>query len=278
MKVAIRHEGSAQTTSLYAIILNLESIISYTLLSFHFYLYSFMILTIDIGNTSAKVAVFQGNEIVFSERVATDWHTEIGKLCSEFDLRACALSNVAGANESLEHALKLLPCPVLRLTYTSPCAQPYFEHIPEGLGADRLAADIAAVTQEPNAPLLVIDAGTCLTFDVIDETHRFAGGNISPGVELRLKAMHDHTAALPLVPVEGELPDLGYDTATALRGGAINGVKFEIEGYIRMCRKRYPRLHVFYTGGNQFEFSPDVAPCITHDPHLVLRGLCELVK
>ena len=130
----------------------------------------------------------------------------------------------------------------------------------------------------PNAPLLVIDAGTCLTFDVIDATHSFAGGNISPGVELRLKAMHEHTAALPLISVEGELPDLGYDTATAIRGGAINGVKFEIEGYIRMCRKRFPDLHVFYTGGNQFEFSSDVAPCITHDPHLVLRGLNELVK
>lgn len=237
-----------------------------------------MILTIDIGNTSAKVAVFQDNEILFSERVATDWHTEIGKLRTSFPLTACAVSNVAGPNEALDHALELLPCSVLRLTYTSPCAQPYFERIPDGLGADRLAADIAAVTQMPHTPLLVIDAGTCLTFDVIDEAHRFAGGNISPGVELRLKAMHEHTAALPLVAAEGELPDLGFDTATAIRGGAINGVKFEIEGYIRMCRKRFPDLHVFYTGGNQFEFSTDVAPCITHDAHLVLRGLNELAK
>lgn len=188
------------------------------------------------------------------------------------------MSNVAGPNEALDRALQLLPCPVLRLTYTSPCAQPYFQQIPQGLGADRLAADIAAVTQMPNTPVLVIDAGTCLTFDVIDENHCFAGGNISPGVELRLKAMHEHTAALPLISVEGELPDLGYDTATAIRGGAVNGIKFEIEGYIRMCRKRFPNLHVFYTGGNHFEFSPDVAPCITHDPHLVLRGLHELVR
>jgi type III pantothenate kinase len=237
-----------------------------------------MVLTIDIGNTSAKVAVFQTDDIIFSERVTTDWHTEIGKLRTAYDIRACAVSNVAGHNEALDQALELLPCPVLRLTYTSPCAQPYFKQIPQGLGADRLAADIAAVTQAPNVPLLVIDAGTCLTFDVIDENHRFAGGNISPGVELRLKAMHDHTAALPLIPVEGDLPDLGYDTTTALRGGAINGVKFEIEGYIRMCRKRFPNIHVFYTGGNQFEFSPDVATCITHDPFLVLRGLNELVK
>ena len=237
-----------------------------------------MILTIDIGNTSAKVAVFQDNEIVFSERVTTDWHTEIGKLCATYDIHACAVSNVAGPNEALDRALKQLPFPVLRLTYTAPCAQPYFERIPDGLGADRLAADIAAVTQVPDAPLLVIDAGTCLTFDVIDEAHRFAGGNISPGVELRLRAMHEHTAALPLISAEGELPDLGFDTATAIRGGAINGVKFEIEGYIRMCRKRFPNLHVFYTGGNQFEFSPDVAPCITHDPYLVLRGLRELCR
>jgi type III pantothenate kinase len=177
-----------------------------------------MVLTIDIGNTSAKVAVFQDNEIIFSERVATDWHTEIGKLCATYDIKGCGVSNVAGPNEALDRALQLLPCPVLRLTYTSPCAQPYFQQIPQGLGADRLAADIAAVTQMPNTPVLVIDAGTCLTFDVIDENHCFAGGNISPGVELRLKAMHEHTAALPLISVEGDLPDLGYDTATAIRG------------------------------------------------------------
>lgn len=236
-----------------------------------------MNLTIDIGNTSAKIAVFDGANVVFFERVATDWQSEIAKLCRMFYLRACAVSNVAGKNAELELALKQLPFAPLMLSDKSPEAQPYFQRIPRGLGADRLAADIAAVRLSEGRPFLVIDAGTCLTFDVVDAQRSFVGGSISPGIALRLRAMHEHTAALPLIAPEGELPDFGYDTVTALRSGAANGVKYEIEGYIRMCLRRFPDLRVYYTGGNQLHFSDDVSACITSDPMLVLRGLNELL-
>jgi type III pantothenate kinase len=90
--------------------------------------------------------------------------------------------------------------------------------------------------------------------------------------------MHEHTAVLPLVSTEGELPDFGYDTITALRSGAANGVKYEIEGYIRMCLTHFPNLKVYYTGGDQLSFSDDVAPYITFDSQLVLRGLNTLLS
>lgn len=237
-----------------------------------------MNLTIDIGNTSAKVAVFEGDDLVFFERVATDWHTELGKLQREFCLDACAVSNVAKREASFENALKSLGVPTLMLTYKSPEAQPYFRGIPRGLGADRLAADIAATTLSDGCPFLVIDAGTCLTFDVVNAERTFVGGSISPGIALRLRAMHEHTAVLPLVSTEGELPDFGYDTITALRSGAANGVKYEIEGYIRMCLTHFPDLKVYYTGGDQLSFSDDVAPYITFDSQLVLRGLNTLLS
>lgn len=236
-----------------------------------------MNLTIDIGNTSAKVAIFDEANVVFFERVCTDWHTEIGKLQHEFHPKACAISNVAGPNPALDSALKVLDCPVFRLHFESPEVQPYFESIPNGLGADRLAADVAAVTLSGGHPFLVIDAGTCLTFDVVDSNRRFVGGSISPGIALRLRAMHEHTAALPLINAEGELPDFGYDTPTALKSGAANGVKYEIEGYIRMCRKHFPDLKVFYTGGDNLHFSEDIEPIITKDSQLVLRGLNALL-
>ena len=237
-----------------------------------------MNLTIDVGNTSAKIAVFDKSEIVFFERVTTDWHTELGKIKKAYNLCACAVSNVAGRNDELERALASLPFSSLFLNYQSPIAQPYFQSIPKGLGADRLAADIAAVAFSDGKPFLVIDAGTCLTFDVVDATRTFVGGSISPGVALRLRAMHEHTAALPLISAEGELVDYGYDTVTALRSGAANGVKYEIEGYIRMCLKRFPDLCVYYTGGNQLNFSEDVSSCIVFDPYLVLRGLNVLLE
>ncbi|MBO5704373.1 MAG: type III pantothenate kinase [Bacteroidaceae bacterium] len=236
-----------------------------------------MNLTIDVGNTSAKIAVFDQQNLVFFERVTTDWHTEIGKLHQEFNITACALSNVARENDKLKQALKLLPCPTLQLHYTSPYAKQFFQEIPTGLGADRLAADIAASVLAKEQPFLVIDAGTCLTFDMVNEQREFVGGSISPGVELRLMAMHEHTAALPQITVEGELCDFGYDTPSAMRSGALNGIKYEIEGYIRMCLKHYPDLKVFYTGGNIFTFADDVNPIIETDPLLVLRGLNMLL-
>ena len=236
-----------------------------------------MNLTIDIGNTSAKIAVFEGANLVFFERVCTDWHTEIGKLQHEYLFKACAISNVAGENYPLDCALQMLKCPVMRLHYTSPEAQPYFKSIPTGLGADRLAADIAAVTTASDSPVLVIDAGTCLTFDVINSERQFVGGSISPGIALRLRSMHEHTAALPLVDLEGELPDFGYDTPTALRSGAANGVKYEIEGYIRMCMQQFPDIKVFYTGGDRLRFSDNLRKHIIMDDLLVLKGLNTLI-
>ena len=125
----------------------------------------------------------------------------------------------------------------------------------------------------PANTLLIIDAGTCLTFDVIGRDGTVLGGAISPGINLRLRAMHEHTAALPLLDAEGEHPVLGYDTPTSMRGGAINGVKWEIEGYIRTMLQQYPDLHVFMTGGDSMDFSEDLQRIITREPLLVQKGL-----
>ena len=136
-----------------------------------------------------------------------------------------------------------------------------------------MAADIGARSMMPEHTLLIIDAGTCLTFDVIGRDGTILGGAISPGINLRLKAMHEHTAALPLLDAEGEHPILGYDTPTSMRSGAINGIRWEIEGYIRTMQKMYPDLHVFMTGGDDMEFPEDLQHIITREPLLVQKGL-----
>jgi type III pantothenate kinase len=141
------------------------------------------------------------------------------------------------------------------------------------MGADRVAADIGARSIYADRPLLVIDAGTCITFDVIDIDGTILGGSISPGIHLRLKAMHEHTAALPLLGIDGEHPVMGYNTETAMRSGAINGVRWEIEGYIRHILALRPQLHIFFTGGDSTQFPPDLQQIITIDPLLVQRGL-----
>ncbi len=220
-----------------------------------------MKLVLDIGNTRLKASLAEGGEL----RPVQDWKAHVQ------DAEAVLVSNVAGGDALPAEAKEHPHCHIL--TWQSPEARAWLKDIPMGLGPDRVAADIAAHSMCPHNTLLIIDAGTCLTFDVIATDGRVLGGSISPGISLRLKAMHEHTSALPLLEADGEHPVLGYDTPTSMRGGAINGMKWEIEGYIRYVLKSYPDLRVFFTGGNSTEFPEDLRPIITCDSFLVQKGL-----
>lgn len=223
-----------------------------------------MILVFDIGNTRTKVSL-ACEEGIFA---IDDWQKVIGQ--TEMIL----VSNVAGDDAIPQEIVQHKNCKII--TWQSEEISKWLKDVPAGMGADRLAADIGARSIRPNQPLLIIDAGTCLTFDVIDRDGCILGGSISPGINLRLKAMHDYTAALPLLDAKGEHPVLGYDTPTAMRGGAINGMKWEIEGYIRYILETYPDLHVFFTGGDITELAKDLEQITTCDSLLVQKGLLAL--
>ena len=176
----------------------------------------------------------------------------------------------------LQEALAQLEVPVQWLTPSVPCPVKPVWNVPPTYGADRWAADIGAIAQDPDHTLLIIDAGTCITYDLFSADGRLLGGAISPGVQLRLNAMHEHTALLPQIEAEKEAVLLGYDTRTHMLSAAVNGARFEIEGYIRQLLLAYPDLHVFITGGNTFDFSADITCPVTHDPYLVFKGLAAL--
>ena len=234
-----------------------------------------MKLLIDIGNTSAKLAVMDDG-ILHYERRHESWSDTFSRLMSQYPISDVCLSTVAGEDAELNEALAQLNVPVRWLSAAVPCLVKPIANVPLGLGADRWAADIGAIVQDPDHTLLVIDAGTCLTYDVIAREGAYLGGAISPGVQLRLNAMHEHTALLPQIEAEQEAVLLGYDTRTHMLSAAVNGTRFEIEGYIRQLLGMYPDLHVFITGGNTFQFSEDITCPITHDPYLVFRGLSAI--
>lgn len=234
-----------------------------------------MKLLIDIGNTSAKLAVMDDG-ILHYERRHESWSDTFSRLMSQYPISDVRLSTVAGEDAELNEALAQLNVPVRWLSAAVPCPVKPIANVPLGLGADRWAADIGAIVQDPDHTLLVIDAGTCLTYDVIAREGAYLGGAISPGVQLRLNAMHEHTALLPQIEAEQEAVLLGYDTRTHMLSAAVNGTRFEIEGYIRQLMGMYPDLHVFITGGNTFQFSEDITCPITHDPYLVFKGLGSL--
>lgn len=235
-----------------------------------------MKLLIDIGNTSAKLAVVSHDEIVHFERRTAPWESIFARLKEEYPITSVRIATVAADDPSLHLALTQWGVPVLWLTAEVPCPIKEVPNVPKSLGADRWAADIGALTLDPDHTLLIIDAGTCLTYDVIGRDGRILGGAISPGVQLRLNAMHEHTALLPQIEATPEAPLLGNDTRSAMLSAAVNGTRYEIEGYIRHLRQTFPDLHVFITGGNTFQFSDEIAHIITHEPHLVFHGLAAL--
>lgn len=149
---------------------------------------------------------------------------------------------------------------------------------PETLGTDRLAAAVGAyfLAKEKtgkSVPVLVIDLGTALTYDLVTAQGEFLGGNISPGIQMRLKALHQFTARLPRVNPEGPLPQLGNTTETAIRCGVIHGIQREIEGAIRQFSVNYPQLFVFLTGGDHLDFAEPLKKHIFVDEFLVAKGL-----
>lgn len=237
-----------------------------------------MNLTIDIGNTRAKIALFDGENLVSEDKF------EVGELPRRlrqavvaYRPEQAAYCCVGSESSEMTEVLQDLPCPLLHVTGTTPSPVRVGYRTPETLGADRLAAVVGAVTLMPHTALLVIDAGTCITYDFVDAGANYLGGNISPGVEMRLEALHMRTAHLPHVGAEGTVPDLGYDTETAIRSGVVRGIGYELQGFIRHWQKRYPALRTFLTGGDRYVFSDALRKDILTDSHLLARGLNRLL-
>ena len=237
-----------------------------------------MNLIIDIGNTSTKIAVFEKGEIKETTRCSNQSLKELTFLCSRYPIQKGILSSVITINEEIRQQLSQLPFPILEFTYQTPIPIRNLYKTPQTLGVDRLAAVVAAYSQSPHNPALVIDAGTCITYDFLDEHGQYLGGNISPGMEMRFKALHSFTDKLPFVDVSGETPHYGYSTETAIRAGVIRGIEHEISGYIQQLQKNYPSLLVFLTGGNEFSFDTNLKSGIFADGFLVLKGLNRILE
>ena len=237
-----------------------------------------MNLIIDIGNTSAKLAVFKDGEITEVLRCSNQSLDGLESLCSKHNIRQGIVSSVITINDEVRQSIKRLPFPVMEFTYQTPIPVKNLYQTPQTLGVDRLAAVVAAHSMKPSHPILVIDAGTCITYDFIDGQGNYHGGNISPGMEMRFNALHTFTSKLPKVNAEGEIPPYGHSTETAIRSGVIRGIEYEISGHITQLQKNYSSLLVFLTGGNEFSFETNLKSGIFADGFLVLKGLNRILE
>lgn len=249
-----------------------------------------MYLTLDIGNTRVKLAAFDRGNLVRSEAFAPmDAGASVGllPLVRAVDTMARELRTTWQAvawcrtgrvpDGFAEWAEGLAPT-VLHVTGLTPTPLRMAYGTPRTLGADRLAAAVGAAALLPGQHLLVVDIGTCITYDIVRGGHTYVGGNISPGLHMRLHALHEHTAALPLVDPEGDTPMVGYDTPTAIRAGVMHGMRAEVLGIIARLRGEYPGLQVWLTGGDTLGITSADGLPLHRDSALVARGLYNIIR
>lgn len=236
-------------------------------------------LCIDQGNSSVKTGVFNNHLWIDGctyEKLTVEILDEI---ILKFHIDNCILSTVTNTDSRILSYLEDKLNFFINLNHETPVPIENRYATPETLGKDRLAAVVGAVTLKPATDLLVIDAGTAITYDFVNSQGVYTGGNIAPGVEMRLKSLHDYTKRLPLVNFDDNVDFLfGNSTDTAILAGVINGVLFEIDGYINTLKHKFPELSAFLTGGSTFYIDNKLKNAIFAEKNLVLIGLNRILQ
>ncbi|KJD35133.1 pantothenate kinase [Tamlana sedimentorum] len=238
-----------------------------------------MNLVIDVGNTLIKLAVFNNNTLVLKKAVAE--HTII-KTVTEIkmdypNLVTAIISSVGKLQQSTliflesQFSLQVLSAEVM-LPFTN------LYETPNTLGVDRIALVAASVKQFPKQDVLIIDAGTCLTFDFINKQKQYLGGAISPGLQMRYQALHNFTAKLPLLEREMPAKLIGASTNAAIHSGVVYGVLNELDGVINEYKLRYPDLSVILTGGDAKFLSKQLKSSIFALSDFLLEGLNYILQ
>lgn len=232
-------------------------------------------LVIDIGNTRIKAACFENgvlteeNYFTHDDNAFTDW-------CAAHEHSMAIVSSVAhpGTGERALAQLKHLH----RFSHKS--RLPFINRYktPETLGHDRMAVVAGARSFFPEGALLCIDAGTCMTFDVVNEQNEYVGGAISPGLAMRYQALHTFTGRLPLVEHLDFTNTIGADTPGSIWAGVQQGVLAETEHMVAYYRNQFPRLQVTLSGGDTAFFEKRLKCNIFAHPQLVVKGLYHILK
>jgi type III pantothenate kinase len=237
-----------------------------------------MELVIDLGNTNQKIALFDAGKLLWiytSKHIGLSYVRNIVQ--QNAGIGSCILSSVvkipAGLQSFLEKKFRFIlldestPLPILN-HYRSP----------ETLGRDRLAAAVAGSKRFPGKAVLIINAGTAITYDVVTAKGEYLGGSISPGMNLRFRALHTFTKQLPLLTYSEINFITGNDTNESVLSGVINGMSSEMKGMIACYRKEYPGIKVILSGGDLNYFVNRLKISIFANPNIVIYGLQQILS
>ncbi|WP_111669020.1 type III pantothenate kinase [Algoriphagus litoralis] len=226
-------------------------------------------LVIDIGNSRIKSALFEGKDLI-GDHSFEDFDAAL-RFWEAMDFQACLVSSVRFTQEELAEKISF---PFVFLSHDShlPILNGY--STPKTLGLDRIAAAIGAWDLAGKKSVLAIDLGSCITYEWVDELSIYRGGAISPGLQMRAKAMNSFTARLPLVALDQKPEDaLGNSTVSCMQSGIWYGVEYELLGHIEAYRLKIPEIKVYICGGDSLSFESLAKDHIFVVPNLVLHGL-----
>ncbi len=233
-----------------------------------------MNLIIDAGNSYVKMAVFEEGNMIFSQLAEyVDFLKVFLKIKKTYPkIRKVMLSSVSKLNKTaIEKEISAAKLVVLDYTVKMPFQNLY--STPKTLGVDRLALVAGASKKYPNQNCLIIDAGTCVTYDFIDQAGVYKGGGISPGLQLRYKSLNDYTANLPQLKAAYSNILIGDSTENAIHAGVFNGFVNEINGIIEQFSNTFSPLVVILTGGDANFLSKRLKSGIFVDPNFLFKGL-----
>ena len=233
-----------------------------------------MLLTVDVGNTRIKAAVFEQNRIVevfifTKEKLLNQVNNILYKYKNIQKLVVASVGNFDKESFiSLKHALK-----IYFISHESKFPFTNLYSTPNTLGVDRMVLAAGAVFQFPSQNRLVIDAGTCITYDFIDANDNYLGGAISPGIQLRYHSLHDYTAQLPLLVKTNPGSFIGNSTSESIHSGVINGVALEIDGFAELYNSKYAKFIIILTGGDSEFLAKKLKNTIFANSNFLLESL-----
>ena len=235
-----------------------------------------MNLSIDLGNTYAKTGLFAEEKLV-----ETNWkltYQELINYAQVVNPEQIMISSVSYSEEQLQREFSTITPKIYLLKNTTPVPLTKLYDTPETLGADRVAATIGAKVLYPQSNCVVIDMGTCITYDLVDADDNFHGGIISPGVQMRFKAMNTFTKRLPLLEPEPIPTLIGKSTNHAMQSGVMNGLLAEINGLVEAYDKVLTNINVIFCGGDASYFANRIKYPNFVVPELVLIGLNRILE
>ena len=235
-------------------------------------------LVLDIGNSSVKAGIFEKDQLLETFRKASLDDRDIVDLKTRYPLSGLMVCSVRNSSVPQKDKLQQHFDHYLELSGNTPLPIRNLYETPDTQGKDRIAAVVGGQALHPDRNLLIIDAGTAITFDFLSKEGNYLGGNISPGLSMRFRVLHEATHNLPLVGPGQKTGLLGTNTTDAIAAGVQNGILFEMNHYIENLKHQYGDLTTILTGGDSNFFDNKLKYPIFVESNLVLIGLNKILK